>query len=634
MCGIAGIFNESGTQVDRGALENMGRTIEHRGPDNFGVVTDGHVGMSHSRLSILDLSDLANQPYRNENYILSYNGEIYNYRELRRGLEEERGIKFRTTSDTEVLFHLLINHGIERCLSEIRGMFAFSFYDKQRDELILARDRLGIKPLYYTSRGTNFYWASEMKALAKHLDLAPDPTKTLLSASGSGERSRRNTLFDGVYAVEPGSYLRIAARGAIDRRTYYRPIDDFDLDYHRELNGLSRSAVVSEFRRLFTGSVQRMMISDAPMGGFVSGGVDSSLIVAVAKDTHPDIQLFTSNVVGALSEYEDACHVSKHINRKLSESRFEPEMFIRDWVETTYFYESPIVVHTNSVPLAHVARVARDAGVKAVLTGEGSDELFLGYPRLLARRYDRLALLPDTVLKSIYKLVPGLTEYLFPNHKKSLMNFIGGLAQNFEAERLDQDDEKFASLDKRGQAEQKMTIRMLNEHLITLLHRNDRMGMMRSIEARFPFLDEDVVKFGINLPSKFKIGLSTRFHDYKHPFLIDKWIVRKLAESYLPERIVYKKKFGFGMMGHKYVKLKSDFFKNGWLAGNLKLDSNAIDHLVTAQDPYFVAKLASVEIFGRIFSLGENLDRISTHVRRYASLRETKLALALLPALF
>ena len=620
MCGIAGILNEPGKYVERAALEHMGQVLNHRGPDNFGLAIDGHVGMSHNRLSILDLSELANQPYRNENYILCYNGEIYNYLELRKGLENDFGIDFRTTSDTEVLFHLLINRGIEKCLDEIRGMFAFAFYDKRSDVLILARDRVGIKPLYYIERGDAFYWASELKVLAKQLSLSPDPTRTLFAIGGSGERSRRNTLFEDVYAVEPGSYLKITAGRQIERRSYYNPIDEFDADYYGELDRLSRSEVVSEFGRLFTASVEGMMMSDAPMGTFVSGGVDSALIAAVAKQTHPDIQLFTANVVGSLSEYEDASTVSRHLNANLSESRFEPHTFIRDWAESTYYYESPIVVHTNAIPLASVAKVARESGVKAVLTGEGSDELFLGYPRLLTRRYNRLALLPDTLLKSLYKLVPGLYDYLFPKSKNNLMGFVGSLAQNFEAERLNKFNGTLSTLNMRAQDEQKMTIQMLNDHLVTLLHRNDRMGMRRSIEARFPFLDEALVKFGINLPSKFKIGLTARFHDYKHPFLIDKWVVRKFAEKYLPKQIAYKKKFGFGMFGHKYVRLEKDFFTNGWLTNNLKLDSAALDHLINEQDPYFVAKLASVEIFGRIFAHGENLGHLSTHVQKYANL--------------
>lgn len=613
-------MKEAGATIDAGALDRMGSTIHHRGPDNFGATIYKNIGMSHNRLSLLDLSELANQPYENENYILGYNGEIYNYRELKKSLETDRGIKFLTTSDTEVLFHFLINYGIDACLKEIKGMFAFAFYDKQKAELFLARDRFGIKPLYYTSQGKDFYWASEVKVLAKALDLIPDPTKTLLSIGGLGERSKRNTLFKGLYSLEPGCYLRIDSNGDIQRKSYYNPLDDFDSDYYRELDKASSAAIVSEFERLFTGSIERTLVSDVPMGAFVSGGVDSSLIAAVARKKNPDIRLFTANVVGNLSEYEDARVVAEHIDSKLFEYRFEPEMFLRDWVETTYFYESPIVIHTNSVPFGNVAKLAHASGVKAVLTGEGADELFLGYPRLLTQRYNRFALFPDTILKSLYKLVPGLHEYLFPNGKHNLMNFVGNLAHNFESQRLDEDHGKFDSLDKRKRVEQKMTVKMLNEHLITLLHRNDRMGMMSSIEARFPFLDEAVVKFGINLPSKFKIGNSSRFHNYKHPFLIDKWIVRKLAEKYLPKRIVYKKKFGFGMIGHKHIKVKPDFFKNGWLADSLNLDNAALTHLVEQQDPYFIAKLASVEIFGRIFSRHEDRFSISQQVQRHVSL--------------
>jgi asparagine synthase (glutamine-hydrolysing) len=622
MCGIAGILNRTGKAIDAIALQSMGRTIGHRGPDNFGWTTHENIGVVHTRLSFLDLSDLANQPYQNEHFILTYNGEIYNFRQIRQRLETEFGIKFKTTSDTEVLFHSLINDGVEGCLSELRGMFAFAFYDKREGELTLARDRLGIKPLYYIDRGDSFYFASEMKVLSTQLDMVPDPTKTLIAIGGLGERSRRNTLFEGLYSLEPGSYVKVTAGGRPQRRSYYDPISDFDLDYYRELERANGAAIISEFSRLFTDSVERMLVSDVPMGAFVSGGVDSSLIAAVAAKQYPDIHLFTANVVGNMSEYDDARTVSQHINAKLSDYRFEPEMFLRDWVETTYFYESPIVVHTNSVPFGNVAKVARESGVKAVLTGEGADELFLGYPRLLTQRYNRLARFPDTILKSVYKLVPGLHEYLFANGKSNLMNFVGNLAQNFESQRLDEQDGQIASLDGVGrQAEQRMTIKMLNEHLVTLLHRNDRMGMMNSIEARFPFLDEAVVKFAINLPSKFKIGRSSRFHNYKHPFLIDKWIVRKLAEGYLPKKIVYKKKFGFGMMGHKHVSLKSDFFKNGWLADVLKLDSSTLEYLVSTQDRYFIAKLASVEIFGRIFARRDDRATISRDVMRHASLR-------------
>ena len=155
---------------------------------------------------------------------------------------------------------------------------------------------------------------------------------------------------------------------------------------------------------------------------------------------------------------------------------------------------------------------------------------------------------------------------------------------------------------------------MIKEHLVTLLHRNDRMGMMSSIEARFPFLDEPLIKFAVNLPTKFKIRRTAKFHNYKHPFLVDKWIVRKAAEKYLPRELVNKKKNGFPMFGHKFIRVNDRFFADGWIADSLGLKKNAQEFMIRTQDPYFVAKLASVEIFGRIYSLGQSLEDVKKHV--------------------
>ena len=617
MCGIAGIFQNNGSLVAPDLLRAIGDTMTHRGPDNFGFVVFEKIGMTHNRLSLLDLSAAANQPFQNSDYILSYNGEIYNFQAIRKRLENDYGIDFKTTSDTEVLFHSLINDGVEACLKEIKGMFAFAFYDKRKSELWLARDRMGIKPLYYIQHKGGFYWSSEIKALIGNLDVKLDPVKALFSIGGLGERSKENTLFRGLYSVKPGSFLKVDSTGKTRETIYYSALDDFDLDYYRELERQTPSEITDRFESLFVGSVERMLICDAPMGVFVSGGVDSSLIAAVARQRSPDVKLFTANVVGKFSEYADALEVSKHIGAELNESKFEPEMMLSDWADVTYYYESPIVVHTNAIPFARVARLARDMKVKAVLTGEGADELFLGYPRLLTRRYNTIALFPDKVLKSLYKLVPGLTEYLFPTSNNNVANFVGQLAQKFESQRLDEYGDKFDFLNKEKKDEQKMTVKMINEHLVTLLHRNDRMGMMSSIEARFPFLDEDIVKFAVNLPSKFKIGRSRRFHNYKHPFLIDKWILRKIAEKYLPNHIANKKKFGFEMAGHKYTRVDEKFFKDGWLGNCLDLDDASVEYFVRTQNPYFLGKLASVEIFGRIFGLGEKPDDVRLDVMRY-----------------
>jgi asparagine synthase (glutamine-hydrolysing) len=622
MCGIAGIFQKNGRRPSLETVETMGRLMEHRGPDNFACLEFGKTALAHNRLSLLDLSSAANQPFKNEDYALIYNGEIYNFREIRRRLEKKFGAHFQTGSDTEVLFYSLIHEGVGECLKNLRGMFAFAFYDKIKNELWLARDRLGIKPLYYFQKGTEFYWSSEIKALALALDLKPDPLKTLFALNGIAEKSNEYTLFREIVPVKPGSFLKISADARPPEEFfYYKILDDFEPEIYRELEKKSRREIVAEFERLMRAAVERVLISDAPLGAFVSGGIDSSLISAIAAESYPNLKLFTANVVGKYSEYEDARRLAGHLGAQLYDYRFEPEMMLRDWADTTYFYETPIIVHVNAMPFANVAGTARQSSVKAVLTGEGADELFFGYPHLLTRRYDRLAAFPVNFAKSLYNFAPKLKKYLFPNPKQTAIEFANQLAQNFEAPRREAEaSEKLEFLGAAKKQEQFFTVRMLGDHLATLLHRNDRMGMMNSIEARFPFLDEELVRFAVNLPAKFKIGRSTRFHNYKHPFLVDKWIVRQMAEKLLPPEIARKQKLGFPMLGHKFVRVRSGFFNDGWVSENFSLDRRAQKFMIEKQDPYFVAKLVSIEIFGRIFGNRENPETIKNHLLSHAEI--------------
>lgn len=617
MCGIAGIYERNGRCVSLETVETMGRAMFHRGPDNFSSLGfTNNVGLAHNRLSFLDLSSAANQPFKNENQALVYNGEIYNFKQIRERLGREHDIRFNTTSDTEVLFYSLIYDGIENCLKQLRGMFAFAFFDKVKGELLLGRDRYGIKPLYYVVKDKTFFWSSEIKPLAKALGLKPDPLKTLFSLNGIAERSNEYTLFNDIRPIKPGTFLKVTSTDEQPREIYYyKMVDDFDPELYRDLDRQPTSAVLTEFDRLMAQSVERMLVSDVPVGTLVSGGIDSSLISAYAGKSHPDLKLFTANVLGKFSEYEDAKMLAKCLGMELYDYKFSPVMMLADWADVTYFYECPIIIHTNAIPFSNVARLARTTGVKAVLTGEGSDELFLGYPRLLTKRYDRIALLPMTLVKLMYKLVPGLEDYLIPEQKQTPLTFANQLIQLFgELRRELEYSSKLEFLSETKRREQLLTFKMFGDHLVGLLHRSDRMGMMASIEARFPFLDEDLVKFALNLPSKFKIGRSVRFHNYKHPFLIDKWIVRKAAEKYLPRKLYTKKKSGFPMHGHKFVKVKKEFFSKGWVVDSLRLDEKQQEFMLQTQDPYFVAKLASVEIFGRIYALGESLERVKSHV--------------------
>ena len=614
MCGIAGIFQRNGGHASLETVKKIGLTMTHRGPDNFGIEERGKVVMAHNRLSLLDLSAAANQPFSNGRYSLIYNGEIYNFRQLREELIRKYGIEFVTTSDTEVLFYSLIHEGVDECLSKLQGMFAFAFYDEVDEVLWLARDRMGIKPLYYYAENGSLYWASEIKALVKTLGLKPDPIRTLFSVNNMAEKSAEYTLFKNLWLLTPGSYLRIDSKDEPKKVVYYDVVDEFDDEYYNYLNNQSSKEILNTFDALFVESVQKMLISDAPVGAFVSGGIDSSLISAVAAKFNADIKLFTANVIGKYSEYPDVIKLSGHIQKEVFAYDFQPQMMLRDWADVTYSYDCPIVIHVNSIPFSNVARLARDSNVKAVLTGEGADELFLGYPRIVAQRYSSIAAFPVNAVKSLYDLVPKLSNYLFPN-SNSPIGFINKLVQGFEFQQLnDRANRKLHSLDKAQRKEQYLTINMLREHLNTLLHRNDRMGMMSSIEARFPFLDEAIVRFAVNLPTKFKIGRTGRFGNFKHPFLIDKWIVRKTAEKYLPKQIVRKNKNGFPMYGHKYLRVNENFFRNGWIAESLGLSNDVQKYFLRTQDPYMIGKLASVEIFGRIFGFDHSTETVKRHI--------------------
>ena len=223
MCGISGFFNKNSNKIDENLLHQLSETLQHRGPDYRGKYYSDYVGLAHNRLSILDLSKNGNQPFSNDRYHLVYNGEIYNYIDMRHDLKEFK-IAFRSTSDTEVLFHYLIHFGVQRTLQELNGMFAFAFFDQKKKKLYLCRDRLGIKPLFFTLRNDTLFFASEIKALVENLDFKVDNVKALYSTLGANEKSRYETVFEDLFHVMPGSYLEYDADG-LKKNTYFDLVD-------------------------------------------------------------------------------------------------------------------------------------------------------------------------------------------------------------------------------------------------------------------------------------------------------------------------------------------------------------------------------------------------------------------------
>jgi asparagine synthase (glutamine-hydrolysing) len=623
MCGIAGIYDRTNNEVDKSRIVCMGRTLDHRGPDNFSVFTAENVALAHNRLSILDLTPSGNQPFTNDRYALVYNGEIYNYLKLKQQLAAFN-IPFNSTSDTEVLFHYLIQFGIDKTLTELKGMYAFAFFDNVTRRLILARDRFGIKPLYWHESNQQFYFSSEIKAIAAVTSLDLDPVKVLFSLTGGGEAGLTSSMFGRVKPVKPGTYLSVDAAGSHRESTYYSLSEQLDREYVEQLDKMSREEINELFKELLNRSVEGMLMSDAPMGVFVSGGIDSSLIAAIAV-RNKDVDLFTADILGEYSELEGAQSLSKSLNADLHIYPFESQMFLRDLTLATYHYECPVVSFTNAVPFLNVAKLARQNSVKAVLVGEGADELFHGYPRLLTRRFDSLLRLPLNAVKAFYKAVPKLDNYVNVNGGPSQNDFLGLLSKDFQRQA---DRQAFANkidfLSATKREPYFTTIGMFNEHLVGLLHRNDRMGMLASIESRFPFLDEDIVRFGINLPSKFKHRRTGRLHNYKHPFIVDKAPVRDIAATMLPENLVQKKKWGFGIKGHQVLKVKPGFFSGGFVGEICNLTRRGEVQMLEQSPQYYVGKLVSIEVFGRLFASYGSVDRVSELLHSYVSMNGSR----------
>jgi len=598
----------------------MVKVQQHRGPDAFGTCApDPHFVASHARLSIVDTSEAGNQPFVKGGHVLVYNGEIYNHRELRPELTR-LGATFQGTSDTATLFEALRLLGVETTLRRIRGMFAFAYYDVANRTLYLCRDRLGIKPLHYARRGRALYFSSEVKGIAAVTSIAVDPLRAMFSMASVADDSLNRTAFRNVSQVAPGTFLVCKPNAPLEERRYHEPIDDFDEAYYRELEEMSEEAILERFSSLMSASVESMLMSDARLGAFVSGGIDSSVIALLARRSSTDLPLFTSNVIGPSSEVEDARLLAKTIDCELHESAFTSQDFLGHWAKSTWHYEYPIVRHMNSIPFGLVAALAHATGVKVALTGEGADELFLGYPKLLTRRFDSLARRPVDALMSIYGRVPGLREHLWPDPSAQPDGFINLVLQDYQRQRLrERAMPKLEFLGEEAAKEQHLTLMMLQEGLHSLLHRNDRMGMSGSIEARFPFLDEEVVRFGINLPSKFKIHSTARFHNYKHPFLVDKWIVRTAARRLLPKRLVDKRKNGFPLPGYNAVRIKASFFSGGFVEDIASLSPATLDYIVRTIAPRLVARLAAVDLMGRMFDLGWSVEQANEHVHAHAS---------------
>jgi len=518
MCGIFGILqHKSGRVPDQHCVEISAALLHHRGPDHQEIYVDEGIGLAHTRLSLLDLNPRSNQPFwdRQGRYCLVYNGEIYNYRELRSELEEQ-GIEFKTTSDTEVLLECLIHHGVKATLPRLDGMFAFALYDRHERLLTVARDRFGIKPLYVYDQQDSFVFASEIAAMRPWIRFEPDLLSISSYLQGQQGPAKGFSFFKHIKIVAPGSLITVQRGGHAHYSRFFSLGDFWNAGEVERLKQLKPSQVVDEVEETLLKSVKTQLLADAPVGALCSGGVDSSIVVAMACRFHNNLAIFHADVVGRDSEHDAAAALAKHLRLDLKTVEVVDQDSIETMPEVMAHYGYPFTIHPNSVPFLMVSRLVRSNGVKAILTGEGSDECYIGYPWTIFSLRDFILRLP---LRT-YHIFPRLMKLLLRGHYRGLISEIRTLSPKPDRLYKPASYVSVPSLQNRFEREleydeicghiQRITgkpvdykemtcLDQMSYLLRTLLHRNDCLGMAASIESRFPFLDSRLVKLAVNI---------------------------------------------------------------------------------------------------------------------------------------
>lgn len=547
MCGIVGLFYTAGA-CDEARLTAMRDIIPHRGPDGAGNYVEGPLGLGHRRLSIIDLGT-GQQPMFTPDgrYVITYNGELYNYKELRHELEA-RGAQFKTTSDTEVILQLHAYLG-EGAVQRLNGIFAYAIWDKQKQRLLLVRDRAGIKPLYVATTPRGIAFASEIKSLFKSDLIAPRLNEKrvaeyLLFRQVAGNEN----LFAGVDVLPPGHIMEVIEGRPTATKPFWS-VRDVPAPF-----GGSYQEAVDALDTALNRAVSRQLMADVPLGTFCSGGIDSSLTTAIAA-RHASKQINTFSVGFHEDAYDESAYArmaAEHCGTIHHELRLDEREYAELLPHLVWHHDLPLNF-ANSVHIHAVSKLARQH-VTVVLTGEGADELFGGYPRYyIPRLLQPVASIPRPIRSALF----GLLSYA-PDHRiRKLADFarrpIGeSLLYNCtgtdpiralqvmpsrSALPLEFREACIADAQYRG-LDPVTTLATLDfqTYLVSILNRQDKMSMATSIEARVPFLDNEIIDFARSLPLEFK-------QTFRHR----KRVLKDVALRYLPADIVTRRKSGFGV---------------------------------------------------------------------------------------
>ena len=542
MCGIAGILRFDGQAVDDQLLEKMNQAAHHRGPDDDGKIIIGSVGLAHKRLAIIDLNSRGRQPmvYR-DSYWIVYNGEIYNYLELRSELEL-LGHSFRTASDTEVVLAAYTEWG-EQCLKRFNGMWAFAIYNHLKGEVFFARDRFGIKPLYFARRSNALYFGSEIKQLLPAIPMRKANTRRVLDYLVTGyENHTDETFFEDVESMPAGTWMRVSLSGRmLERKAFY------SLPERPEYSSLGLNEATEVIADLLHNSIQLRLRADVTIGTCLSGGLDSSAVSAIGSRIYKEsggrdfIGIHARSIERSTDESHFAAKVSKRSGIRLATVTPRSEDFARTIDEVVYTQEEPFGSPSMFMGW-HVFREAQLQGCRVMLNGQGCDEAFLGYERYYPIELDPKS--PVDFMRRLYtqagnsklSTAQALSYYFYFKHaffRISRLRANRYIARRHLAEMAFDSVRESADSYTQCFAMQKLEIERLQ--LPHLLRYEDRNSMRHSVETRLPFLDYRLMEAAASLPLEHKINLGWT-----------KYVMRKVADPHLPKEVTWRKvKLGF-----------------------------------------------------------------------------------------
>ena len=557
MCGIAGFWGQ-GTETD---LRGMIDSIRYRGPDFQGTFLKDNIGLAHARLSILDLRPEGNQPMLSEDGTLAivFNGEIYNYLSLKKELEPE--FSFRTNTDTEVLLYLYRRYGL-KMLEQIHGMFAFALYDFQKKELLLVRDRMGKKPLYYSSSSSAFVFASELKAVLQHPGISKELNLEALNQYLTFDYvPTPNSILKNIYKLEPASYLLLREGKVVEKGPYWK--HDFSINTNIRFEDAK-----NKLDNLLNDAVASRLMSDVPLGVFLSGGLDSSTVAWYAqRNSTQKIQTFSIGFQDpSYDESDHAATVAKHIGTDHHSQILKPGTAL-NLIDEIYDKVDEPFADASLIPTYFLSKFTRQH-VTVALGGDGSDELLVGYPTFLSDYFkNALASLPHGMIQGMN----ALASTLLPSSDKNIsLDFkIRQFLRGFSSDKdhihqlwlgsfLPLEKKELFNASVHEQLSDKTGLSQIDKHfaacppadnfhklvyyyyqtylLDDILVKVDRASMYNSLEVRAPFLDRKVVEFVNTLPASFK-----------RKGFEGKYILKKLMDGRLPQNIIWRPKKGFGI---------------------------------------------------------------------------------------